>query len=92
MYENLLPIGSIVKLEGAEKKVMVCGRIAVEASDNEVFDYIGCVYPIGIASEDEYVFFNREAIERTLFIGFQDEEELIFRSEILAQLGDLTVE
>ena len=36
-------------------------------------------------------FFNRDAIDRVFFLGFQDAEELAFRSEVLDRLGELEV-
>ena len=36
-------------------------------------------------------FFNRDAIDRVFFLGFQDAEELAFRSEVLDKLGELEI-
>ena len=41
MYENLLPIGSVVLLKGANKRLMITGRIQVKAGDNKVYDLLG---------------------------------------------------
>ena len=34
-------------------------------------------------------FFDRDAIDRVFFIGFQDGEELAYREEVLGVLGEL---
>ncbi len=91
MYENLLPIGSVVLLSGARTKLMITGRLVTDDKMEKVYDYVGCVYPIGITASDEQIFFDDDAIERLYFIGFQDEEELAFREEVLSQVGELTV-
>ena len=91
MYKDLLPIGSVVILKGGNVKLMITGRILTDDKQQDIYDYVGCIYPIGITSEDEMYFFNRDMIERTCFIGYQDEEELALKSEVLDKLGKLTV-
>ena len=91
MYKNLLPNGSIVKLAGGDHYVMICGRVIVPGGDTEIYDYVGCLYPEGLTDPNNMIFFNRDMIANTLFIGFQDKEELEYRSEILDNLGELTI-
>ena len=76
MTQELLPLGSILYLEGATSKLMVVGRGPVFASNNEPVysDYVGVVYPEGINPEDA-IFFNHENIDKVVFEGFKDEEE-----------------
>lgn len=90
MYKNLLPIGSVVLLKGADKRVMICGRIQTREGDLNIYDYSACYYPEGIMSEN-MIFFNRNDIERVFFLGFQDTEELQYRHELLDNLGELMV-
>ena len=92
MYENLLPVGSVVLLRGANKRLMVAGRIQVRTGDQTVYDYVGLPYPEGLVDTDQLFFFNQDDIERTYFIGFQDPEELRYREEVLAPLGELTLD
>ena len=91
MYENLLPVGSVVLLKNGEKRVMICGRVITRAGEDTIYDYAACLYPEGIIGSDNLFFFNRDDIEVIFFIGFQDPEEFKFRSEILANLGDVEV-
>ena len=90
-YKDMLPIGSVVRLEGGERYLMIYGRIVCAEGSDKIYDYVSCPYPEGIAKDDDTIFFNREAIEQVLFIGFQDEQELRFREEVLDQLGELAV-
>lgn len=92
MYENLLPLGSVVLLKGGNKRVMITGRIQARAGEKKVYDYSACWYPEGIVSPKEIFFFDHDAIEVLFFVGFQDEEELRFRKETLGKLGDLYVD
>lgn len=91
MYKNLFPIGSVVLLKGGDKRVMICGRIQTRAGEDKIYDYSACYYPEGIMSSDNMFFFDRDAIEHVFFIGFQDVEELTFRSDVLDKLGELEV-
>ena len=91
-YRGLLPLGSVVKLEEVEPYIMICGRILCTQSDDRIYDYVGCLYPEGMGKSDELVFFDRDAIEELYFIGFQDEYEMTYRTEILDQLGELKVQ
>lgn len=91
MYKNLLPVGSVVLLKGGNKRVMICGRIQAKEGDSVIYDYSACYYPEGITDPEAMFFFNRDAIDTVFFIGFQDKEELDFRSTVLDALGELEV-
>ncbi|MBR1470366.1 MAG: DUF4176 domain-containing protein [Lachnospiraceae bacterium] len=91
-YKGLLPIGSVIRIEGIEQDLVVCGRIVCAQDDERIYDYVGFPYPEGMGRGDDLLFFDREDIAQVLFIGFQDEVELIYRNEVLDQLGALTVE
>ena len=91
MYKNMLPIGSIVRTEGAQRKLMVIGRVVTTEEKDTIFDYVGVPYPEGINDTDKMYFFNRDQIEELLFIGFQDQEAILYQSEILDKLGELTI-
>ena len=91
MYKNLLPVGSVVLLKGGDKRVMICGRIQAKESENVIYDYSACYYPEGIVDPASMFFFNRDAIDKIFFIGFQDVEEFEFRSNVLDKLGELEI-
>ncbi|MDY5271305.1 DUF4176 domain-containing protein [Tractidigestivibacter sp.] len=91
MYENLLPLGSVILLKDGNKRLMVTGRIQARAGDSRIYDYSGCLFPEGLTSPDGLYFFNHDAIDTVFFIGFQDEEELLFKRK-LGELGELYVD
>ena len=91
MYEKLLPIGSVVLLKGAEKRLMIIGRLQAIKGEDKIFDYSACYYPEGLVSLDRMVFYNDDDIDLLFFMGFQDPEEFEFRSKVLAELGELYV-
>ena len=92
MYENMFPIGSIVRTVDAVRKLMIIGRIVTTEEEDAIYDYVGVPYPEGVSGSDQMYFFNRDQIAEVFFIGFQDPEALAFQSEVLDQLGELTIE
>ncbi len=91
MYKNMLPIGSVVRTEGAVRKLMVIGRIVTTEEEDAIYDYVGVPYPEGVSGSDRMFFFNRDQIEELYFVGFQDPEALEFQAEVLDTLGELTI-
>lgn len=73
MYQQLLPIGSIVKLKEAERRVMIYG-ILQQTPEDEIFDYVGVPYPEGYTTVMTKVAFQHSDIEEVEFRGYEDEE------------------
>ena len=88
--DEFLPIGSVVLLEGGNKRIMICGRIQAQAGSDIIYDYSACYYPEGIVDPKSMFFFNRDAIETVYFRGYEDQDELDYRHE-LEQLGELVI-
>lgn len=82
MNNELLPVGSIVLLKGAKRKVVIIGFGAIEEGSSEVWDYLGAAYPIGVISSNKNLLFNRNQIEKVVFTGYVDSEDIELRKEI----------
>lgn len=89
--DEFLPIGSVVLLEGGNKRIMICGRIQAQAGSDIIYDYSACYYPEGIVDPKSMFFFNRDAIETVYFRGYEDQDELDYRYDVLDQLGELEI-
>ncbi len=92
MYERLFPPGTVVLVRGASRRVMITGRLQVREGSTRIYDYSACLFPEGLMRPDELLFFDHDDIEHLFFVGLQDEEELAFRFERLASLGELAVD
>ena len=91
MQKGLLPIGSVVLLNGSKKKVMVAGVCQKSANDpDKIWDYTGIIFPEGFIAADKMFMFNNEDIMKLFFIGFQDEEGLAFKKFLEEQLAKKT--
>ncbi len=82
--KELLPIGSVVLLEGGQKRVMVFGVKQTNRDDNLEYDYIGVMYPEGNVEEVGQFLFNHEDIDQVFFRGFEDPE----REEFIEHLDE----
>ena len=75
---KLLPIGSVVLLKEATKKVMVFGIMQSDPETEIEYDYLGVLYPEGNMGEGTQFFFNHDALAEIVFRGYEDEERTDF--------------
>ena len=83
MEEKFLPIGSVCRLKGATRYLMVTGFCVKKEEENEMYDYLGCVYPQGVVSTDVNFLFNHDQIEELAFKGFVNDAEKAFKEKLL---------
>lgn len=81
---ELLPIGSVVLLENAEKSLMIFGVKQRNLDTGEEYDYIGVLYPEGNMGKDTQFLFNHENIQEVLFEGYHTDE----RTQFLGRLAE----
>jgi len=72
--QPFLPLGSVVRLVGGTKKLVIYGR-GMKKETGEHYDYIGCPYPEGFLNPERAFVFNQEAIEEVIHRGYSDEED-----------------
>ena len=79
---NILPIGSVVRLNGGTQKIMITNRGSLFNNGGTIgyFDYSACLYPYGQANQNVH-FFNEEDIAEVYFEGYKDESETTFCEE-----------
>ena len=71
--KDLLPVGSVVLLKGANLRLMIIGLFPLLEDKTSYYDYAGCVYPEGLIDMKTMAFFNRENIERVYSLGAYDD-------------------
>ena len=77
--EKYLPIGSVVLLKDAKKRVMITGFAAKgKETGDKMFDYMGCLYPEGVISTDKNLLFDHKDIQQIYAIGYSDDEQKRF--------------
>lgn len=87
--EKYLPIGSVCLLKDATKKIMITGFVAKSGENNQIFDYVGCVYPEGIISSDKNLLFNHDQIAEVFHVGYSNEEELEFKTKLNTYISQI---
>ena len=82
--EKYLPIGTVLMLKEAQKRIMIIGYLPVsgENSERKVYDYAACIYPEGILSADKTLLFNHDQIDKVYYLGNNDEETNQFLTEL----------
>lgn len=89
MCDYLLPIGSIVRLTGSEKYVMIYGVKQKTSFNPEIMiDYVAVPYPEGYFSEKYQYIFNQDDIEEVIFRGYEDDSREVFIKLLDYQLNN----
>lgn len=81
-FSELLPIGTVVLLKDAQKKLMIFGVGQTNETDNIDYDYIGVMYPEGNMGEGTQFLFNNGDIDKIYYRGYEDEEREEFINRI----------
>ena len=71
-----LPIGSVVRLNKGDTKLMIVSRFTLYKDGNDIgyFEYCSCIFPSGVDGK-EFIFFNKEDIAEVYFEGYVDVSE-----------------
>jgi hypothetical protein len=89
--QKFLPLGTVVLLKGATKRLMIAGYCAYDkANTNKAYDYCGCLYPEGVISSDQLALFDNSQIEKIFYYGFSDEEDKNFKKQLVQALNSLS--
>ena len=72
---TVLPIGSVVKIQGIKKPIMIFGYLQKSGLGNgKVIDYVGVPYPEGNIGLQAQIGFQRYDITEVVFTGYENEE------------------
>lgn len=83
MEEKYLPIGSVVMLKNATKRLMIAGFCAIDEQNKEkMWDYSGCVYPEGFLTSNQTCLFDHDQIDTIYHLGLVDKEENEFKATL----------
>lgn len=85
--DDLLTIGSVVKLKDSDVLVMIAGYTIVK--EEKRCDYIGIVYPSGINSTEDFLQIKNEDIESIEHRGYSDVFDQKNKNEIMKYMKEL---
>lgn len=87
MNNNLgkfLPIGTVVLLKNSKKRLMITGFCVYDMiKKDKVYDYSGCAFPEGIVNSKKMALFDHSQISKVYFLGYQDQEQQIFKKNLI---------
>ncbi len=83
MKEKFLPIGTVVLLKEATKRIMITGYCSSVPEDiDKLYDYVGCLFPEGNLAGDQVALFDHDQIGSIVYNGLDDEEFKKFNIEV----------
>ena len=74
---SFLPVGSVVRCKGSKQNVVIAARALLANDKNEqtvYFDYGAFYYPQGLVDQN-ILYFQRDAIEEVVFVGYINDSE-----------------
>lgn len=82
MIDNLLPVGSVITLTEATKKIMIIGTGVKREEDDTLYDYVGVPFPEGYIDSEILLLFMHDDIERVDFLGYVNSEVQFYRNQL----------
>lgn len=76
--KEMLPLGTVVALDEKERIKMVIAGYYLKKKDGKTYDYVGMLYPYGMAMENGTAPFNEENIKKVLKRGYETEKSRVF--------------
>ena len=83
--KEYLPIGSLVRLKGGKRKLLIIGINQI-GSNNKTYDYSSCMYPYGYLNSEQLFLFNNENIEEIIYKGYSDDELIDYYEDVVWSL------
>lgn len=82
-YAKYLPLGTVVLLKNAEKKLMITGFCTMqEEKPGVMYDYNGCLYPEGYLKSNQTLLFNHDQIAKIYHMGYESDEQKAFTERL----------
>ena len=80
---RFLPLGTVVILKNAEKKLMIEGYLFANENDPSVtYDYCDVMYPEGRMNSTDFLLFKEDMIDHVIALGYADEEQRLFMERL----------
>lgn len=83
MWNGLLPIGSVVSIQGGSSRLMILASgVVMDYDHKKVYDYCSCPFPQGFSNHENMIMFNRDAIEDIYCVGYLSPEGEEYRKRV----------
>jgi hypothetical protein len=82
MKSEYLPIGSVITMQGARRKLMIIGTGVQDKETGKCYDYIAVPYPEGYLGAEAMFLCNHADIDKIDYLGFVNAEFQAFRAKV----------
>lgn len=89
--QTMLPLGTVVTMKEGSKQMMIIGRFQQNVVEDKVYDYTAVLYPEGLLGMDDVLLLDKKDIDHVHFMGYQCQEEALFKEFALEQLKKLNM-
>lgn len=90
MKEKYLPIGTVVLLKGATKRLMITGYCSlVDTNSTKIYDYIGSMFPEANLGGSDVALFDHDQIDVVSHMGLVDDEFKEFNTNLFNIVHDI---
>ena len=81
--EKFLPIGSVVLIKKAQRKLMIIGYCSTpKENERKLYDYVSVLFPEGLIKLDQVLIFNHDDIVKTFHMGYHNSESQKFNDQL----------
>ena len=88
MYNDMLPIGTIVNLINFPHKLVIIGYSDESSKSKDVlYKYVACLYPYGFMDRKNIYTFENKDIKQLVYLGLKDEKFVEFKNELNIIMG-----
>jgi len=77
-----LPIGSVVRLEGEDRFLVITGFMAWDSKTPAYWEYVAVPYPLGCTEDPNGIYFDRSMIDTVYQMGYLNDEGLALMDEL----------
>lgn len=82
MEKNFLPIGSVITMQGAKRKLMIIGTGVRDKETNKTYDYVAVPYPQGYLGAEAMFLCNQEDVATLDYLGYVNAEYQMLQAKI----------
>jgi hypothetical protein len=84
---NLLPVGTVVTVKGANKSMMIIGILP--ENNEKRYDYLSVLYPEGYLTPEQMYLFNQEDVDKVQYLGYMNVEYQEFRNNLTLAMTEV---
>ena len=87
--KKFLPVGSIVRVKKMDFDMMITGFCIGDLRKKDtLYDYSGCMYPLGIVDSNKPFLFQHDDVEKVVYYGYISSEFKDFNDKLISVVNE----